>query len=166
MKVDSITACWPVIKPSALRYNQISFSYSDYSSVTAGSGQHHGTSVCFPCCNVSCLNNAIRRKEKLEFDKTSDVVPLNWKRLRPVKIPCGSVEQNGCVRKKEDSVIQSRTRYHWLRWHVFESRTIYSANIRSEENSMKWKLYCSTVELMPNEDIGTKHRVWFQKKSL
>ena len=166
MKVDSITACWPVIKPSALRYNQISFSYSDYSSVTAGSGQHHGTSVCFPCCNVSCLNNAIRRKEKLEFDKTSDVVPLNWKRLRPVKIPCGSVEQNGCVRKKEDSVIQSRTRYHWLRWHVFESRTIYSANIRSEENSMKWKLYCSTEELMPNEDIGTKHRVWFQKKSL
>ena len=81
-------------------------------SLTAGGGQHHGTSVCFLCCNVSCLSNEIRRKQKAEFDKTSNVGPLSLKRLRPVKIPCGLVEQNSCVRKKEDGVPQSRTRYH------------------------------------------------------
>ena len=54
-------------------------------SVTASGGQHHGTSVCFLCCNVSCLNNEIRRKQKAEFDKTSNVGPLTLKRLRPVK---------------------------------------------------------------------------------
>ena len=80
--------------------------------MTAGGGQHHGTLVCFLCCNVSCLNNEIRRKQKPAFDKTSNVGPRNLKRLRLVKIPCGLVEQNGCIRKKEDGVIQSRARYH------------------------------------------------------
>lgn len=37
----------------------------------AGGGQHHGTSVCFLCCNVSCLNYELRRKQKPEIDKTS-----------------------------------------------------------------------------------------------
>ena len=105
--------------------------------MTAGGGQHHGT----------CLNNLIRRKQKPEFDKFSSVGPLNWKCLRLVKIPCGFVGQSGRVRKTEDGVIQSRPRYHWLRWQVFESWTMYSANIRRKDNSMKWKLYYSTDEL-------------------
>ena len=46
-------------------------------SVTAGGGQHHDPSVCFLCCDVSWLNNEIRRKQKPEFDKTSCVGPLN-----------------------------------------------------------------------------------------
>ena len=41
----------------------------------------------------------IRRKQKPEFDKTSNIGPLNWKRLRLVKIPCGFVEQNGGMKK-------------------------------------------------------------------
>ena len=54
--------------------------------MTAGGGQHHGTLVRFLCCNVSCLNNEIRRKQKPAFDKTSNVGPRNLKRLRIQKI--------------------------------------------------------------------------------
>ena len=119
---------WRLIGPYLIKYKIL--------SVTAGGGQHHGT----------CLNNLIRRKQKPEFDKFSSVGPLNWKCLRLVKIPCGFVGQSGRVRKTEDGVIQSRTRYHWLRWQVFESWTMYSANIFAVRTTV-WNKSCITARM-------------------